>query len=179
MTVAEKNKYESGLGWSLDLPEGWEPMALSRGEGGLNAGSPPVVFWCLDDPGLSFTWMRTQRPISSDEWLRYSTATMLVGPVGSREAQRAVQEVCPVLGRAVEAEVVRLSDGNRALELVDEVTDDAGARVVKQGCHLILPVRAGEPGPLFMQRLHFYLDTGRFKSVLPAIRASMRSFRYE
>lgn len=167
-------------GWGLSLPEGWEPMTLSKSQGEtLNGGSSPIVFWSGVDPTVSITWTRSNRPISSSGWTTYCTATMLCGPIGSREAAVSIEDVCPVIGTIIEAEVVRLPDGNKALELIDEVKDDVTGLVIKQGLHLILPMKMTEPGPLYMQRLMFYGEAARFKHLLPQLRKCMRSFNYK
>lgn len=181
MLVTEpKNQYVSPDRWKISLPSGWAPMGTVEGQP-LNTNRPLVFFDQNSDDKLdppAITWMRADRPVSSEAWLQFSTTTMLSGPVGSREAESATLSAFPVAGNVVEANVVRLPDGNKALELIEEMTDTESGAVSTQGYQLIFSVRADEPGPLFMQRLVFYCKPDKFKRLLPLVRESARSFEY-
>ena len=172
-----KNEYVSSDKWRISLPEGWSALD-SVGGAPLNTNRPLV--FCqnktdADAPGL--TWMRADRPISSEAWLQFCTATMLGGPIGSREAEATALTVFPVPGKVVEASAVRLPDGNKALELIEEIADDNGV-VTSQGYQLIFSCRSDEPGALFMQRLVFYFKSDGFKQLLPQVKDAARSFEY-
>jgi hypothetical protein len=176
----KKNEYVSPDRWRISLPEGWGPMGVLSGEP-LNTNRP-IVF-CdnkstnrLDPP--SITWMRADRPITSEAWLQYSTTTMLSGPVGAKEAQAATLAAFPIAGKVIEANVVRLPDGNKALELIEEITDTESGAVSSHGYQLIFSVRNDEPGPVLMQRLVFYSSPVEYKKLLPEVRIAARSFEY-
>ncbi len=183
MLVSEKrNEYVSSDRWRIALPSGWAPMGTIEGDP-LNTNRPLV--FCeqqtadkvdLDPPAL--TWMRADRPITSEAWLQFSTTTMLSGPVGSREAEAAALSAFPIAGKVIEANVVRLPDGNKALELIEEISDTETGAVTSEGYQLIFSVRSDEPGPLLMQRLVFYFNTEGFKRLLPEVRSAARSFEY-
>lgn len=180
LVTEKKNEYVSPDRWRMVLPQDWSLMGTIDGEP-LNTNRPlvfcqPASSSKLDPPAL--TWMRADRPVSSDSWLQFSTTTMLSGPVGSREAEAAVSGTFAIAGKVVEANVVRLPDGNKALELIEEICDTESGAVTSQGYQLIFSVRADEPGPLYMQRLVFYSSVDSFKQLLPEVRAAARSFEY-
>lgn len=177
MLVSEKNQYVSPDQWRLSLPDGWTVLAGVDGKP-INTNKPIVFTENASDPDAScLTWMRGDRPVTSQAWLQFSTTTMLSGPIGSKEAQAATLTMFPIAGKVVEANAVRLPDGNKALELFEEITDENGS-VTSQGYQLIFSGKTDEPGAMYMQRLVFYAKAEKFKQALPVVRAAARSFEY-
>lgn len=178
MLVSEKkNQFISPDQWRLSLPDGWTVLAPVDGNP-LNTNRPIVFCAEASNPDAPcLTWMRADRPATSDAWLQFCTSTMLSGTIGSREAQAAVLTSFPIAGKVVEASAVRLPDGNKAIELIEEITDESGA-VTSAGYQLIFSCKTDEPGAMYMQRLVFYSNSENFKQMLPVVRDAARSFEY-
>lgn len=178
MLVSEKkNQFISPDQWRISLPDGWTVLAPLEGKP-LNTNQPIVFCAAASNPGAPcLTWMRADRPATSEAWLQFCTSTMLSGTIGSREAEAATLSSFPIAGKVVEANAVRLSDGNKAIELIEEITDESGA-VTSQGYQLIFSCKTDEPGAMYMQRLVFYSNAENFKHELAGVRDAARSFEY-
>lgn len=177
ITSNPRNGYSSQDGWNLSLPKGWRvlpkvPIEISQGLDNIEVFAHP------NDPSLSITWMRSANEIGLRGWQNYSALSRTIGAISASDAKEAVQEIFPLMGTAVTAFVVALSDGQKAIELTEEITPVGGGTESMRGYHLVLPVRSSRPLSPFMQQLAFYARTSKFAQEIVEVIRSARSFGY-
>ncbi len=182
-----RHGYASEWGWRITLPNTWEKLESSS-DAPLSR-TAATVFSTPQDWSLSLTWMRAHRPISDGLRNRFQAMTMLTRKPGPNEILSIIGSVFPPIGVIIDAQVVKLPDGTRALEIVEAVEDRSTGVITRQGYQLfLLHYRGGitqlttasrfQTTPVYLERLAFYADSNDFMRMLPEIVESARSFHY-
>lgn len=166
--------FASQYGWAIDLPPGWKRLP-GTGESLVLATTVPVVFAFGDSLALRLTWMATAAPVDLDLFDCFQMATMAEGAASVDLSIAVATGTFPLIGTLVQSTCLRLADGARALEIIEQFEQNETRR---NGYQLIFPIQpAGRTYSRF-QRLCFYAGA-EFSLALPAVRTVCRSFRYE
>ncbi|MBX9723881.1 MAG: hypothetical protein K2X81_20915, partial [Candidatus Obscuribacterales bacterium] len=145
----------STLGWNLSLPHGWTVLPKAPSEK-WEAFDNIEVFSHPHDPSLSMTWMRTSTTAGLRVWAHYATSTISMGSIAPEVAQEIMSQVFALIGKVTQAQVISLPDGQRALEITEEIAPMGTAVEPMLGYHLLLPVRGSGTNTPRMQQLAFY-----------------------
>lgn len=178
ITVDQSKGFSSDRGWNVCLPMGWKVLPKMAGE--ISRGLDNVeVFAHPADPALSITWMCSGKQIRQRLLERFNQSTAMIGAINPAEAQEIMSQIFPLMGKVVTAFSVVLGDGQRALELTEEIMPFAGSSIeAMRGYHLLMPVRTPAAGsPLQMQQLVFYARQSKFSQEIVDVIRSARSFR--
>ena len=164
-------------GWNISLPSGWKALPKVPFEI-TSALSDVEVFAHPHDPSLSMTWMRSCNRLSDHVWQRFSHMTNTIGGIPPAEVQDLMRQLFPLMGRTASAFAVSLPDGQRALELTEEIRSIGCSNESMRGYHLVLPVRSDKASPVHMQQLVFYARASKFAQEIVQIIQSARSFKH-
>lgn len=165
--------YESEFGWAIELPPNWK--RLSRRNSGEQA--PVAVFSTPDDWSLSLTWMTSGRSVNEKSLADFDRAMFFSGRINVEDAAAIVDPIFPLVGKILSAAVVTLSDGQRALEYVETISEKNNLPVKKMSYSLILPaVNGSYRNPIYFQRLSFSATPSEFENRIADIVHAVRSF---
>ncbi len=170
--------YCSPYGWNMSLPYGWR--VLPRDPSELSSSTESIeVFVHPQDPSLSMTWTRSPRDIGKRLWQQFCLTTLQMGAASTTEVQELMTYIFRLIGSVETAVVITLPDGQRALEITEQIKSFGNVGECMQGYHLICPVRrASQSAPLYMQQLSFYARSSKFKQEIASVMKSARSFQY-
>ena len=176
-TVDQSIGFSSERGWNVCLPLGWKVLPKAAGE--VSFGLDNVeVFAHPADPALSICWICSPKQISQRLWQHFCQATMMIGSINPAQAQEIMSQAFPLMGKVVTAFSVVLGDGQRAIELTEEIVPFASSSIeAMRGYHLLMPVKSKETSPLHMQQLVFYARQSKFSEEIVDVIKSARSFR--
>lgn len=174
MVALEQAPYTSEYGWIIHLPKDWEPLPNAKGPS-LSVHRP-VVFAHKDDSDLSLTWMVAGHPMNEVIAKKFLQVLNAHAPLRA-DLTVAAQSIFPLIGTLDACEIVELTDGNRAIEVL-ETYDEEGGGELKKGYQLILPLAGAKNYPLMFQRLCFYAPADEFAKTILSIGTAARSFHY-
>lgn len=101
-----------------------------------------------------------------------------MGSIEPEIAQEIMSQMFALIGKVTEAQVISLPDGQRALEIIEEIAPMGSAVEPMLGYHLLLAVRGSASNTPRMQQLAFYARATKFSKEISQITKSARSFRY-
>jgi hypothetical protein len=171
------NIFQSEFGWAMTLVDGWKRMEGS-GRGMVPSHSFPIVFSGPDNAQGTLTWMIVADPIDRLIADRFLTMTLAAGPLDLEVSRTIAEPIFPILGKLIDAQVIKLSDGHMGLELVERIVSADGV-TQKCGYQFIVPLYGALNEPITFQRLCYYAPEQAFEQTLPDIKQMARSFHYE
>lgn len=170
-------QYKSEYGWSMSLPMNWRLLPTSNGP--ALTSNRPVVVCNEDNTDLWLTWTVASHPVDEKLALDF-LAIILAQQPSSKDVAAVAPTIFPVIGKIEMCEVVQLSDGNRAIEVIERYNED-GSDETKYGYQLIMSFTSTKDftktAPVF-QRLCFYAPAVEFRKHIADVRDSARSFHY-
>jgi hypothetical protein len=175
--ISADTDFVSEFGWAVTLPPGW-----SRREGTgtdyLAAETYPVAFTSETIAPAALTWMVLGGEVPAELAAEFELFTLSAHTVDAAAAGRLAKEFFPLLGTVSRAEVIRLPDGTRALELTESFIDHVTTEE-RSAYHLLSPLFIGGPGSLpHFQRLCFYAESNHFYKNIETVQSISRSFHY-
>jgi len=167
--------YVSDLGWTMELPPGWQPMM--RGQHTANMSkSWAVVFAAPDGWSLSLSWMAGAHPVDDATVISFRYLTSAIGPITNFDTEEVLKPIFPSLGEIERAAVLELRDGAKAVDIFESISA-AGHWEQRKGYQMILPIDL--PGEsTYFQRLCFYAPARAFARLIPEVYQSIRTFHY-
>ncbi|MGD9683391.1 MAG: hypothetical protein AB7W16_19675 [Candidatus Obscuribacterales bacterium] len=183
MSDCNRTQFVSPAGWQLVLPDGWEPLAGFEAEAEAEAEAeigeavlvpvPPIVFAFSKDWSLKMSWKVdiTAAPSLVEV---FQDLIVLSGPARMPDTLNLLERLGVVRGEVVEASVLTLPGGERALS-VEEALDGDPSRLA---FHFLLPYYKQPFEAPALQEFFFSAPEEYYYQHIDALKAALNSLIY-